>query len=43
MDSDLAGLRPLAGIGLSLNDCPDLPIHQSRYVKEGAASTEGQP
>lgn len=43
MDSDLAGLRPLAGIGLSLNDCSDLPIHQSRYVKAGAASTEWQP
>lgn len=28
MDSDLVGLRPLAGVGLSLSDYPDLLIHQ---------------
>lgn len=29
MGSDLVGLRPLEGRGLSLSDCSDLPIHQS--------------
>lgn len=43
MDSDLAGLRPLTGAGLGLTDCCDLPIHLSKCVKAGAASTEGQP
>lgn len=43
MDSDMAGLRSLTGAGLSLTDCCDLPIHQSKYVKAGAVSSEGQP
>lgn len=41
MDSDLVGLRPLAGAGLSLSDCSDLPIHQLDCDK--ALSTEGRP
>lgn len=41
MDSDLAGLRPLAGTGISLNDCSDLTIHQSKCDKAGAVSHRG--
>lgn len=37
MDSDLAGLRPLAGSGLGLSDCSDLPIHQSKCDKTQAS------
>lgn len=43
MDSDLVGLRPLAGAGLSLSDCSDLPIHQSDCDNAGALSAERQP
>lgn len=35
MNSDRAGLRPLAGAGLSLSDCSDLPIHQSECDQAG--------
>lgn len=43
LDSDLAGLRPLAGTGRRVSDGTDLPIHQSECDKAGAFSTEGQP
>lgn len=41
MESDLVSLRPLTGVGLSLSDCSDLPIHQ--FDCDKALSTEGQP
>lgn len=41
MKSDLVSLRPLTGVGLSLSDCSDLPIHQ--FDCDKALSKEGQP